>query len=56
MCGLIYLKFACVETKEISEVSLYMTVFMGWWKHVVGPRVTIAKQYGTKNEVLLGTH
>jgi hypothetical protein len=37
-----------VETKEISEVSLYMmTLFMGWWKHV-GPRVTMAKQYGTK--------
>jgi len=30
-------------------------MFMWWWKHVE-PRVTTAKQYGIKNEVLLGTH
>jgi hypothetical protein len=44
-----------VKTKEIFEVSLYTTTFMWWWKHVE-PRVTTAKQYGIKNEVLLGTH
>jgi hypothetical protein len=59
MCGLILFisnLMLGVETKEISEVSLYMTLFMGWWKHV-GPKSYHGKTiWDKKYEVLLGTH